>query len=211
MWHKLLVGLVGMSVVAALVGFVLPWAFIDVHEPGALTQLRQTVPFDDTVRGLTSDLGRIAVKIRRGAETVTGELPSLSDIPTQVSGIRVPRLANQEKAQVVLALVELLTGQRQHIGLKSYAVYLLPGLALACGLLLLGLGGRQPAVGIGVGLVCAAIAGGGFWKLLTTDTQTLFIAITIGQGLWLSLWAYAGLAVSAALSVVMARGWARAS
>ena len=99
------------------------------------------------------------------------------------------------------ALIELLMNERQHMGAKSYAVYLLPGMALACALLLTFLGTRR-VVTIGAAVLCGMIAGVGFWKLLTTNTQTLFIAITIGPGLWLSLWAYAALALAAtALSV----------
>jgi hypothetical protein len=63
--------------------------------------------------------------------------------------------------------------------------------------------GTRRAVAIGAAVVCGLIAGLGFWKLLTTNTQALFIAITIGPGLWLSLWGYVGLALAAAaLSVV---------
>ena len=185
-----------VSVGAVVVGFFLPWAMIDVHEPSLVKQLRTATPLHETLGGFTKDVGRIAVKIRRGAETITGDLPSLSDIPKQVSGFQVPQVANQEHAQVAMALIELFTQQRQHLGGKSYLVYLLPGLALVCGLLVTFLGARLP-VTMSVGILCAAIAGFGFWKLLTTNMQTLFVAITIGRGLWLSLWGYAGLALAA--------------
>ena len=186
---------------ASVVGFVMPWANLDLREPGVVKQLRETGPVRETLGGLTKDIGRIAVQIRRGAESVTGDLPGVADIPKQVSGIQIPQLANQKNAQVAMALVELLMNERQHIGAKSYAVYLLPGMALACALLLTFLGTRR-AVTIGAAVLCGMIAGVGFWKLLTTNTQTLFIAITIGPGLWLSLWAYAALALAAtALSV----------
>lgn len=186
---------------ASVVGFVMPWANLDLREPGVVKQLRETRPVRETLGGLTKDIGRIAVQIRRGAESVTGDLPGVADIPKQVSGIQIPQLANQEHAKVATALIELLMNERQHIGAKSYAVYLLPGMALACALLLTFLGTRR-VVTIGAAVLCGMIAGAGFWKLLTTNTQTLFIAITIGPGLWLSLWAYAALALAAtALSV----------
>ena len=186
-----------LSVGATLIGFVLPWAKIDVREPALMKQLRATVPLHDRVGELARGVSRVAVKIRRGAETITGDLPTLSDIPRQVSGVQIPQMANQEHAQVAMAVVELLTNTRQHLGAKSYAVYLLPGLALLCAMLLTGLRNRVP-VAVGIALVCAAIAGAGFRKLLTTNTTTLFVAVTIGEGLWLSLWGYVGLAASAA-------------
>ena len=142
--------------------------------------------------------------VRRGAETVTGDLPSLGDLPKQVSGIQIPQLANQQDAQVAVALIELLTNERQHVGVKSYAVYLLPGIALLCAFLLTWCGRRAP-VAIGTAIVCVLVAGVGFWKLLTTNTQALFIAISIGPGLWLSLWAYVGLAVAAGLHLLLGR------
>ena len=80
-------------------------------------------------------------------------------------------------------------------------MYLVPGIALVCGVLLTLLG-RAP-VAAGIALVCGAVAGVGFWTLLTTNTSTLFVAITIGQGLWLSLWGYVGLALSGALSLLI--------
>ena len=191
-----------VCVVATGVGFVMPWARIDLREPDVVKQVRQTTPVSDTLSGLTKDLGRITATIRRGAETITGDLPTLTGIPKEVSGIQIPQMVNQKNAHTAIALMELLMNERQNLGLKSYAVYLLPGMALLCGLLLTLLG-RQRLVSLGVAGLCAAIAGVGFWKLLTTKLSSLMIAITIGPGLWLSLWAYVGLAVVAALTGVL--------
>jgi len=202
MMRRGIVGFVWVSVSAAIVGFFLPWARIDLHEPQLVKQLREASLLGDAVSGLTRNLSRVTVKIRRGAETITGDLPSLADIPKQVSGADIPKFANAQHAQVAVALAELLTRRRQPIGTESYAVYLVPGIALLCGCLLTLLG-RAPAVAAGTALVCAGIAGVGFWTLLTTNTTTLFVAITIGPGLWLSLWAHAGLALSAALLLLV--------
>jgi hypothetical protein len=188
----------------AVVGFFLPWARIDAREPSVVTQLRQTMPLRDAVGGLAQDVSRITVKIRRGTEVVTGRLPSLSAIPQQVSGFQIPRMANQEEAKIAVALVELMTNQRQQIGIKSYAVYLLPGAALVCAVALT-IVALPAAVAIAIAAFGAALAGLGGWKLLTVDTQTLFMAITIGAGLWLSLWAYVGLAIASGLDALRRR------
>jgi len=207
--RQLLTALVWVGVGAAAVGFVLPWAFVDLREPSAIKQLRESVPGQDLLGGLTKRVGKVTAEIRRGAETVTGELPDLDDIPRQVSGVQIPQMANQKNAKVAMALIELFMGEQQHIGAKSYAVYLLPGIALLCALLVTFLGGARGVV-IGAAVVCAAVAGAGFWKLLTTNTQALFIAITIGPGLWLSLWAYAGIAAASGLLAVLGGTKARA-
>ena len=188
--------LVWGGVAATLAGFVQPWAKLDFTEPALAKQLRQTAPGQALLGRVSRELGRVAVEIRRGTEVVTGELPRLEDLPREVSGIQIPRMVNQDNAHVAIALIELLTNTRNDLGRRSYAVYLLPGLAILFGALLTTAGGSR-LVAIGVGLACAAIAAGGAWKLATTNLRQLFIAITIGHGLWLSLGGYALLALGA--------------
>ena len=207
----MLLVVVWVSAAAALRGFVLPWARLDVkyrQVTGALNEAAQSVPLGDLMGKLAKKVGRVAVTVKRGAETVTGELPDLSKIPTQVSGADIPRLANQQDAQVALALAEMFTGQRE-LSTKAWLVYLVPGLALAAGVLLT-LGRRLRWICASVGALCLGIAGFAAWKLSTTPTDTLLVAITIGPGLWLSCWAYAALGVSSlVLAAVDARSSAR--
>ena len=202
MIRRIALGLVWGSVALALVGFVLPWAHFQLQEPGALKRVRDTAQGQQVLGDLTRGLGRITATIRHGAETVTGELPSLRDLPSHVSGFQVPQLANQESSQVGLAVFELLTGTRQDLGLKSYAVYLVPGLALVAGIVVTVFGRRRTAVLVTAAL-CLLIAGIGCWNLLTTNTEALGLKVTIGSGLWLSLWAYVGLALAAALLLLV--------
>jgi len=191
---------VWLSVAAALEGFVEPWAHLDVKYrtvTSAVDQAARSAGLGDLSQRLTEKLGRVVVQVKRGAETVTGELPDLSKIPTEVSGAQIPQWANRQDAKVVLALAEMLTGQQQ-LGAKSYAVYLVPGLALLFGILLTAAGRRRLLCGL-IALLSMAVAGGGFWKLLTTNTDSLLVDIAIGRGLWMSLWAYAGLGLCALL------------
>lgn len=198
---------VWVSVAAAIMGFAKPWAHLDLkyrqvtesveRVVGGVERVTEGTPLEDVTRRLTEGLSRIVVQVRQGAETVTGELPDLSQIPTEVSGEQIPQLANRPDAKVVLALAEMLTGQRE-LGAKSSAVYLVPGLALLFGVMLTFASRQRLPCGF-IGLLCLAVAGGGFWKLLTTDTNTLLVRIVIGVGLWMSLWAYAGLGAAAIL------------
>ena len=60
----------------------------------------------------------------------------LSRFPKTISGIQIPRIANARASKSALDLVERVTGKPQpHIGLQSYLVYLVPGLALLIGAL----------------------------------------------------------------------------
>lgn len=194
--RRIPVALAWLCAVTVVVGFFLPWARLDLREPEVVKKLQDTAAASGTLSGLAKDIGRITASIRRGAQTVLGDLPTAADIPKEVTGAAIPQLANQDNAKVAVALFEFLTNQRQDIGWKSYAVYLLPLLALCCALCLT-FAGRRMLVALGTAVVCAAVAAVGFWKLLTTPTEALFIAITIGPGLWMSLWAYVGLALAA--------------
>ena len=186
-----------VSVAAATAAFFLPWAKLDVR--GArLTELASSVP------GAEGRVSRVTLQIRRGTETVAGSLPSLDALPRQVSGARIPGLARQEGAQVMVALMELLTHTCQHATLKSDTVFLVPGVALLCGLLLTGWSDR-PAVAGSVMVLCAAVAVAAGWKLLTLDSSRSVVAVTIGWGLWLSVGAYVGLAAAAALTGMSGR------
>lgn len=183
------------SVAACLAGFLLPWVTLDLRgkELAALAG------------GRLHDVGRVTIQLRQGGETIAAALPSAAEFPRRVRGIQIPWLLRQDEAQVAVALLERLTNTRQHAALKSGAVFLVPGAALLCGVLLTGWG-RRPAVAGGVLLVCVAVAAGGAWKLLTLDTSRSLIGVAIGWGLWVSLGAYVGLAASAAWTGMNGRG-----
>ena len=189
--------IVWISVGAAVRGFVLPWAYLDVKYrkvTGTIDEVTQTVPLRDLLGKVAKKVGRVAVTVKHGAETVTGELPDFSKIPDKVSGADIPRLAHQHEMKVALALAEMFTGERE-LGAKSWLVYLMPGLAVVFGLLVTW-GPRRRVLGLIVGAVSVALAGVLWWKFSTTNANTLLVAIAIGPGLWMSCGAYAGLGVS---------------
>lgn len=192
---------VWISVAASVIGFVLPWATLDVKAARLPGQLGQALPGADlqALAGkLTSKIGRVTIQFKRGTETIAGELlPDLATIPASVSGFEIPQLANRQDAKVAIAFAEMFAGQRG-LGAKSYAVYLVPGLALLVGVLVT-LARRLRVVCGGIGGACLAIAGLGLWKLLTMKPDALLAAVTLGPGLWLSVWAYVGLGICAIL------------
>lgn len=199
MTRSVVLALAWLSAGLAGVGFVQPWVRIDLRNPQAVTSLNELASAGGALPGLTKGMGRITATIRRGTKTVTGDLSSLQRIPREISGAQVPRLAHQENAQLAIAIMELLTNERQHLGLKSSAVYLVPGLALLGALLLTAFGGRPP-VAWAVAGCCAAVAVVGGWKLLTIHRHALVVAVSVARGLWMSLGAYAGLSAAGACS-----------
>lgn len=200
--RRVWIGLVWLSVFAAVVGFYLPWAHFDLREPRLVEQLKAGADQAGVLSPFLEGLGKVTATVRQGTETVTGTLPTLADIPEQISGAQIHELVNQPNAHVAIALVELFTDTRHRIGLKSYAVYLVPGFALLDGLLLT-CWRRVRSVTLAVALGCAGLAAAACWKLLTMETTLPLVTITIGSGIWLSLGAYVGLALSAlALAIV---------
>lgn len=191
----LIVGWVG--VVLVVVAFFLPWVHLEVKAPRLLHEVRQSLPGQQLLGGVTKRLGRVAVEVRRGAEVITGDLPSLAELPHTITGADIPRLAHERHTKTAMALIELVAPVPRRLGTQSYAVYLLPGIALLCGILLTVAGGWR-LVALGVAGVCAAIAGIGVWKLLTLSLPREVVHVTIGRGLPLSFAGSALLAASAA-------------
>ena len=191
---------VWLSVAAAIGGFFLPWVRIELREPALVQQLKRSSAMNGLLGQLNDKLGRVVVKVRRGTETITADLSTLSDLPRHISGAQIPQLANDERAKLVMVLAELATHQPQDLRLKSYAVYLVPGMALVFGVLLTGWGRVRP-LAVGVALGCLGIAGTGFWKLLAVKSDAITASIIIGPGLWTSVWAYVGLAFAAGCSI----------
>lgn len=188
--------LAGVSAGVVVAGFFLPWAHIQTRESELLDKLSRFAQSQESASVLSDGIRKITATIRRGTDELSADLSELSTIPDHVSGFQIPRLANQDNAKVALAFMEMLTNQRQHIGLKSYLVYLLPALALLCTGVLAFKSDHRWMV-LSVGIFCAAVFGAGIWKIMTTDTQTLLVAVTIGPGLWLSLAGYLGLSLVA--------------
>ncbi len=212
------VGVVGVwvSVAAVLVGFVQPWASIKVRYrdvardvTGAVDAVAKEVGLGDVLSSLSERVGRVTISVKEGAETITGELPDLSTIPTEISGADIPRLANRKDAHVVVALAEMWTGHRE-LGAKSYLVYVIPGLALLVGVLVT-LFRSARWLGALLGLTALALAGFSGWKLSTTHPDALLVAITIEQGLWLVCWGYAGMGLALLLTALVSRTRSAAS
>ena len=177
---------VWLCVAAAVAGFFLPWVRMDIGTSKSSKQLESAAR---TSLGKTFKVGG-----SKEPSWIRHRATRTATLPTRISGFQIPVLANRKNAKVVTDLVKLFTKRDEHLGFKSYAVYGLPGLAVVCGLLL-SWGGRRRLLVAGVAVLCAAVAGGGCWTLLTTDTRAA-CGVAIGAGLWLSLWAYAGLAAT---------------
>ena len=174
----------------ALIGFFLPWAQLDIGNSKvgkeAASSIRKSL-------GKTFKAG--GSKEPSWMQHRSKNSPA---IPTRITGVMIPQLANRQHVKTLTQLAKLFTKSDEQLGLKSYAVYLLPGLIVLLAVLLTRCGDHA-LIRWGVAGCAAAVAGFGFWKLLTIDTRAQF-AIAIGPGLWMSLWAYAGMSAAAVLA-----------
>ena len=171
-------------------GFLMPWATLQVKRAGVV----DGTPLADVLKGLTQRMGRVVIHVKRGAETITGELPDLSSMPSTIRGADIPVLANRQDIKGVAAIAELITGQQAlgQVGIRSYVVYLVPGLAILFAVV--GIGVCRPRwIAGAAGVLCLAIAGAWWWKLTTMKIDTKVITVVLAPGLWLSCGSYAGL------------------
>ncbi|PIQ83156.1 MAG: hypothetical protein COV75_09090 [Candidatus Omnitrophica bacterium CG11_big_fil_rev_8_21_14_0_20_63_9] len=177
--------LIWSCVAAILIGFFLPWAKAELREPKLFGKISSGMK-----RSLNQSAGRSARKAGSTPKT-----SGLATIPTKMSGFQIPILANRHQAKTALALVKVFTKKDEYLEAKSWGVYVVPALALLCGWLMTIYQQKRPIL-LAVGVVCAAIAVGGTWRLLTLDTKSM-LGIGICSGLWLTLAGYAGLAGAA--------------
>lgn len=190
--------LVWVSVVSVVAGFFLPWVTIDVRAAGAMERLDALTNSSAAGDKVLQGASRISLQIHQGTKTISADIPALADLPRQLRGIDIPRVAHDERLQVALAVAQLLTGHSQDVARKSNAVYLVPAFAIISGVLLTGCRGSR-VTGTVIALLAATIAGIGAWKFSTLTTPTPIVHVTIASGLWLSLAAYLGLTVGAML------------
>ena len=119
----------------------------------------------------------------------------------RLSGYAIPQAANSEASKAAVQLAEAFQGKQtkkavlRSVGWKSYAVYLVPGLHLFLGALLLRFGRLRWAAAI-VGLIGLVVPPIAYWQITKALAQSSGLA-TIEYGLWLSLLAYWVLAAAA--------------
>ncbi len=184
--------LAAVSALAALGGFFLPWVTVEVSKPGGLGAFGST-------------LGRVSVTVHRDGAEISGDVSGLVQSPMTLTGAQIPRMARESSTQAGVALLEMVTGRRYQAGLTSLLVFLVPAGALVC---TVGIVGRvlTPAWSLAVAGLCGVAAAAGFWKVLTLPPPAVPIAVTIGSGLWISLWAYVGLALASFIDTLSRRG-----
>ena len=103
MRHRVaMVGLAWISVAASGWGLFLPWVHMEMADA------RRTSA--EALADVAQRVGRVTVSVHQGGRTVSGDLSSLAQVPHQVRGVDIPRLAYQRQAQLALAVQAWLSG-----------------------------------------------------------------------------------------------------
>jgi hypothetical protein len=138
-------------------------------------------------------------KITSGISKATNFLGALGDveIKTVVRGSNIPSLVNSNTSKVALSLAEILFKSVEGLDWKSYLVYLIPLFAIICaGLAVLAI--KKALYIIPIIAIGAVIFYEGIYNIKTADLSHVVVKITIEKGLWLTLYAFLFMALTAA-------------
>ena len=187
--------------------FFLPWVRLSPPPPkhGNAKAPKTHQQAIDGKNGRIRNLSGAVDEIFAGLTTGTRQIArKFSGIPPRISGFRIPLVANSRVSKNVMELVESFSKKKENVGLKSWAVYALPVLAVLLGALLM----REPVdfrIALLVATVGLIVSVGGVLQLLTLDLTNDFVKVDFDYGLWLSLAAYCGLALTALKEMFDAR------
>ena len=186
-------------VALVVVCFFLPWVHVSLAKAKQKPQQARHwwQPKPKPANKLDYYLNETMKGIGHGTKGLDAVLADGSGVPRRISGVRIPQLVNSNHSKTMMQLVEMFTHKKEHLGVKSYLVYALPGLALLLGALLTKFGALR-WVSLSVVALCLAVAAEGVWQLLTIKMEAPVIAIRFAAGLWLSLLGYVGIAFGAA-------------
>ena len=198
MISKICAGLVAVCAVIVLAGFFQPWAEVSTsvgNVSGGLTGI------------LKGTFGEVSLgsKVIGGIENLGNEVNEVVgdvSVKKSVSGAEVPGLVNSKSSKMALAIAEIMFKSAEGLSWKSYAVYLIPGLAVLC-VLLAGAGLRYPAAFAVMTVLSGAVSGAGLYNLYNADLSNTIVKISIGYGLWNSLYAFGGIAVIGAGCIIL--------
>lgn len=190
MKKEILSKLVIIATIVIVISFFMPWAKVSTSVAGVTKGVTTTAK---------AKLGGI-----KAAEKLLGQIEKVGDVVTsavgdvevrvEVSGYDVPVLVNKNTSQIALALVEIFFKDAEGAGVKSYAVYLLPIFGIASAVLAV-LGLKKKLYVIAMTVLGGAISIVGLFRLMTTNLANLVADISIGQGLWSTMYAFLAICI----------------
>ncbi len=196
---KLCTNMLWLAILVMIISFFLPWVRIQAN------LLR---PLEEAQKAGWGDMfGNLKESILSQKDSLERSGYKLQTQGTlQASGFEIPRLVNTDDSQLALAFVELFTDKASGAQWKCYIVYAVPGIAMVLGLLYQFAQGPRwgplrkfPMV---VSLCAATIFLAALYKINHARLDHLVVQIEFCYGIWLSLFAYATIAIAAFLGTI---------
>jgi hypothetical protein len=131
-------------------------------------------------------------------EMLTGKRQDKIDA---ISAYSVPVMANSEESRLMISIIKIFNPKIQNADKKSYLIWIIPILAVIM-LILNSILGTNKWLNLVIGLVGVAIFAFATYKIKTTELDKFVLQITMGPGLWLTLWSYLGIGVISILNFV---------
>ena len=170
--------------IAIIFSFFMPWATIATSVTKVSKDLTQAA------EGSLADTP-FAGKFIKQLDKATSAIGQMGDIEIKsaVRGNQIPAMVNNKTSKVALALAQVFFKDAGGLDKKSYLVYLLPLLGIACAALAV-LGLKNKLYVIVMAVLAGAISIGGLYTLLTMDISSTIVKISIAKGLWNTMYSF---------------------
>jgi hypothetical protein len=172
--------LVCIAAAVIIYAFFIPWATVATSVTGITKE----------ASGALSKTG-FGSKLAGEINVATNFLNDMGGVSVEntVTGYQIPVLVNDNTSKVAISVAEMFFENTKDLDKKSYLVYLLPVLGLACVLLAFFSDINRLFLVLMV-LISGAVSLGGLYKLYTFDVSSLVVHISIQKGLWYSMYAF---------------------
>lgn len=190
--------LVWASAGLILFAFFMPWVSVGLskkktaREENVEQQAKSTKakPVQDKKmkKMLDGDVGKAMKKMGKGLGKAVDKM---GEFRVRLTGYEIPQVANRHENKVIMRIAERMSkSPPQNIGLKSFAVYVIPLLAalFAC---LVTFFQESMRMRIGTGIAAAVLAVAGTGELITIQIQQAANGLKFEYGLWLSMVGFA--------------------
>ena len=190
MKRPVFLALIFIACAVVIIAFFKPWAQVGT-----------------SITGVSQDLAGIAEKSIGGK--VVGELQKATtaisglgdmEVKTTVRGYDIPILVNDKTSKMAISIAEILFKSAEDLDIKSYLVYLAPILALLCAFL--AFKGTKLYVLIMV-IISGVLSVAGIYNVSTANLSNMIVKVKIGQGIWLTLYAFLFMAIVGIIWFIM--------
>jgi len=132
---------------------------------------------------------------------LTGKRQAVLD---SISGYRIPVLANSQESRFMISVIKIFNPDIKDADKKSYAVWAVPILAIAIGILSW-LFGKNKWMNLIFAIIGILIFVAAFYKIATTDLDKAVLKVALAPGIWLTLWAYLGIGILGAMNFAISK------